>query len=327
MNDIFLPPLPAGHETDSRACEIVHLYLAVWDDLTPEQRRSVAQHVRGCESCTQEMRQVQQATRLVADLPPSQPSKRVDAAVRAAIAARAQERGKTSDESRPVAFPERRRAHARARWRPAMLVAAALMALGVLLVSYLFFLRSAQEFQIPSQVSWNGYVLYHIQTQQTSDGASYQVKTYHDFTSNMFHVETVMDDKLDVVAVGNAQHGVLGKDMMNHVAQWDAANWVDSDAMFDLQKLRADIAAGRASYIGKGTFQGREVYQIRYQNGDILLLDMHYMPVNVLEQKSSSSEKPMYDTLEVLTQQQVPESLWDMQVPSGFKMGELPQKP
>lgn len=327
MNDIFLPPLPAGHEADSRTCEIVHLYLAVWDDLTPEQRRNVAQHVRGCELCTQEMRQVQQATRLVADLPSSQPSARVDTAIRAAIAARTQERGKTNGRSRSVAFPERRPARAKARWRPAMLMAAALVVLGALLASYLFFLRSAQEFQIPSQVTWNGYVLYHIQTQQTNDGASYQVKTYHDLASNMLHVETVMDDKLDVVAVGNAQHGVLGKDMMKRVAQWDATNWVDSDAMFDLQKLRADIAAGHASYIGKGTFQGREVYQIRYQNGDILLLDMHYMPVNVLEQKPSSGEKPMYDTLEVLTQQQVPESLWDMQVPSGFKMGELPQKP
>jgi hypothetical protein len=58
------------------------------------------------------------------------------------------------------------------------------------------------------------------------------------------------------------------------------------------------------------------------------LLDMDYMPVNVLQGSASADmAKPMYDSLKLMPASEMPTSMWDMSVPSGFRMGTLPAKP
>jgi hypothetical protein len=58
------------------------------------------------------------------------------------------------------------------------------------------------------------------------------------------------------------------------------------------------------------------------------LLDMHYMPVNVLRGAvGPGTGRPMYETLQLLSHSQVSDSMWNMSVPPGFQMGTLPTKP
>jgi len=135
-------------------------------------------------------------------------------------------------------------------------------------------------------------------------------------------VETSMPGSLDVVAVGTHQK-MLGLDMMHHVAQWGADAWGPDDSAIDLPQLRGDLQSGRAVYLGKGSYSGQDVYRIRTRSGEILLLDMHYMPVMVL----SSSGKPMYDILKMLPASQVPAYMWNTTIPPGWKMGTLPPPP
>ena len=60
----------------------------------------------------------------------------------------------------------------------------------------------------------------------------------------------------------------------------------------------------------------------------ILLLDMNYLPVNVLENVNSAGVgQPVYTALHWLAPSQVPSSTWDMSVPGGFSMGALPSQP
>ena len=59
-----------------------------------------------------------------------------------------------------------------------------------------------------------------------------------------------------------------------------------------------------------------------------MLLDMNYMPVNVLQGSSSDDvARPMYDTLKLMPTSKMPASMWDMNIPPGFHMGTLPTKP
>ena len=71
----------------STVCATVQLYLAVWNDLTPEQRRLVSNHLHQCEQCAHEQHLFRGVTRLIAHLPETQPSAQVDRAVFDAIAA------------------------------------------------------------------------------------------------------------------------------------------------------------------------------------------------------------------------------------------------
>ena len=158
-----------------------------------------------------------------------------------------------------------------------------------------------------------------------SKGQSYHVESYHDMANDHMNVETTMDGKLDVMVVSDG-HQTLGIDMMKHVAQWNADAWSSDDSIFDLTQLRKDLQSGIATYLGKGQFQGKEVYRIRDDTGDVLLLDMQYRPVNVLE-SASDAGKPMYEKLELLKPTQVPDSMWTMTVPAHDKMGTLPPKP
>ncbi len=134
-----------------------------------------------------------------------------------------------------------------------------------------------------------------------------------------------MGNQLDVVVVSD-NHKMLGLDMMHHVAQWHADAWGVDDSTFDLATLRGDLQARRAAYLGKGHFGAAEVYRIRCRNGEVLLLDMHYRPVNVLA-NAPGTGTPMYDTVKLLPDSQVPGDMWDMNMPSDFHMGKLPAKP
>jgi hypothetical protein len=117
-------------------------------------------------------------------------------------------------------------------------------------------------------------------------------------------------------------------DMMHHVAQWNAQAWATDESMFNLQQVRSDLQTGKAAYLGKGSFNGQPVYQIRCPNNQVLLLNMNYMPVNVLQVTSSSNAgQPVYNTVEWLQSSKVPDSTWDMNVPHDFKMGTLPSTP
>jgi len=169
--------------------------------------------------------------------------------------------------------------------------------------------------------------LYHSRTGLTADGAPYHIDTYYDLGTGRMHVETVMDDTLDVVAVGD-EHAMLGKDMMHHVAQWGATAWSVDDSAVDLAHLRQALQTRSAVYFGKGRFHGQDVYCIRYQNGLVLLLDMQYKPVNLLHGVDGPGiGEPIYAVFKLMPVSQVPASMWDMHIPVGFHMGTLPQKP
>jgi hypothetical protein len=182
-------------------------------------------------------------------------------------------------------------------------------------------------FALPANLSWSNYVLYHSETINGANGMVYHVESYHDLGSNNMHVETKADGQVDVVVVGD-DHAMLGMDMMHHVAQWNADAWAVDDSMFDLAELRHELQTQSAIYLDKESFRGQEVYRIRCKNGLVMLLDMNYMPVNVLQGSSSADmARPMYDTLKLMPASQVHASMWDMSVPPGFHMGSLPSKP
>lgn len=338
MNITNLPPLPPEGARGSDVCAIMRLYLAVWNDLSKEEMLQVSRHIETCASCAREHRILSRATHLVASLDASSPSARVDQAVMAAIAARG---GKDTSSKQRAPRP----LHRSVRRRRATPLMGALAAAAVLAIALLASTRFAlpygisivppwapgtphqaitqQSFALPADLSWDSYVLYLHQTKTTTDGEQYSITTYHDMTSGMTNAETVMDNKLDVDVVRD-QHDALGMDMMHHVAQWGAQKWSVYVSIFDLDSLRNALKNKQAVYDGTGTFHGQKVYRIRFKNGLILLLDMHYMPVNVLQ---NSSGRPLYDTVQWLSPSKVPDSMWDMNVPKGFKMGKLPAKP
>ncbi len=325
MNNTDLPPLPPPGSIDPEACSVIRLYLAVARDLSPYQARVVAGHLQICPECARTQRQMGRTTNLIASLAESEPSVRVDQAVMAAIAARSRNQPLSAPFTRP-ATPHR----AVPRRRPVrvggLVAAAAVLVVGLFSVLHFVLPGPTQSaFAVPANISWDNYVLHHTQTMTDSKGQSYHVESYHDMATDHMNVETTMNGKLDVMVVSDG-HQTLGIDMMKHVAQWNANAWSSDDSIFDLTQLRKDLQSSKATYLGKGQFQGKEVYRIRYDTGDVLLLDMQYRPVNVLE-SASDADKPMYDKLELLKPTQVPDSMWDMTVPSGDKMGTLPQKP
>src|SRR3989442_998283 len=312
------PPIPEGVD-GPQACAIVRPYLAVLDDLPPEQVQVLSQHINNCPACTEELRLLNQVTHLVADFAgrtETAPSAHVDQAVMAALAARNSKPGPM------LAMAQRRISRKRENplRRIGQVAAAAVLLLAVLTAVYS---HTAQACAIPGNVSWSGYVLYHSETLVGTHGTPYHVESYHDLGTNRMHVETTIAGQLDVVAVSDGQK-VLSMDMMHHVVQWGCNSWSVDDSLFDLAALRSDLQANRAVYMGKDHFQGQDVYRIRARNGLILLLDMHYMPVNVLH---SSTGGPMYNTLMWLSPTQVSSSMWDMSMPPGFQMGTLPHMP
>jgi hypothetical protein len=292
--------------------------------------------MQSCPDCSRELQLMKRSTHLVACLDTSEPSARVDEAVMAAIAAR----GHAQQVAKPLSFSTRRVASAPRRTSrniPRM-VAVGGIAAALLLAAFLsaYFVmgigqphqianlgHSQQVFALPANLSWNNYVLFYKQTAISSQGNQYKVTSYHNMGDDSMRTETVMDDKVDVLVVKDQQKS-LGLDLMNHVAQWDVHNWDVDDSMFDLATLRKDLQTGHAKYLGKDHFKGQEVYRVRTAQGDILLLNMQYMPVNALNKgQEAADSKPMFDQLQWLQPSQVPDATWDMKVPANFKVGKI----
>jgi anti-sigma factor RsiW len=325
--DPALPPMPAPGDAGPQECAVVRLYLPLLDELAAEQVQAVYRHLAACEGCTQEVQRLQRTTRLVASLPASEPSARVDQAILAALAVPREDL--VPPRTRPFPSPGRGKRRARLRLLGQLAVAAVLV-LAVLTGIHRLSLPApgaGSAFALPAHLSWSGYVVYHSQTRLAADGTAYQIETYHDLGTGRMHVETVMDDRVDVVVVGDEQ-GMLGKDMKHHVAQWGAAAWSVDDSALDLAHLRQALASRSAVSLGTGRFAGQEVYRIRYHNGLVLLLDRQYHPVNLLRGgDGAGAGEPIYAVFELMAMSQVPASLWDMRIPVGFHLGTLPQKP
>ena len=186
---------------------------------------------------------------------------------------------------------------------------------------------TTQAFRLPSNLSWSSYVLYHSETRIDAHGLRYYVNCYHDLGSDSMHVETIMPDHLDVIAVGN-HHAMLGLDMMHHVAQWGANDWSVDETAFDLAELISLRRGDRHLFLDQDVFRGQAVYRIRTRNGLVLLLDMHYRPVNVLRGAiGPGTGEPIYNSLMLMPPSHVSSSMWNMNVPAGFHMGTLPKKP
>jgi len=323
MNSTHLPPLPKEGESGPQVCNTVRLYLAVLDDLTPEQGNLLYKHVKTCSTCSKELQLVNGTTRLIRGLVASSPSRHVDAAIMALQFDQNNMRTRKVMKRTPLSG------------RSIKIISQAVVALAaILLFMFLtvthfiaFAPSSVKAFELPANLSWSNYVLFHSETITGANGMVYHVESYHDLGSNHMHVETMADGQVDVVVVGDDQ-SMLGMDMLHHVAQWNADAWAVDDSVFDLTELRHELQTKSAVYLDKESFRGQEVYRIRCKDGLVMLLDMNYMPVNVLQGSSSSDmAKPMYDTLKLMPTSKMPGSMWDMSVPPGFHMGTLPARP
>ena len=338
MNQHDFPPFPSMGERGPQVCTAVCFYLAIKDDLPCEQVRILSTHVQECEDCAAEFRLLQQTTSLVASLPKSAPSAHVDEAILAKIGSWESVSGAPTS----MQFHPENRASARplpakkksmtASWPWLGGLAAALLLLvlaGVSLRGLIFPVNNTSTFQIPANLSWSGYVLHYTQSRTDAQGKNYQVEVYQDLGTNQMHVESTMSDQFDVVVVTD-DSTMLGKDMMHNVVQMGhgVEPWAVDGSLFDLAHLRQDLATQRAVYLGKGRFQGQEVYQVRTSDNQVLLLDMRYLPVAVLRDfTGSGTGTSLYDACELTPSAQVSETMWDMQVPPNFRIGELPSRP
>jgi hypothetical protein len=338
MNNLDLPPFPIPGARGPQVCEAVRFYLALVDELPFEQVRVLSEHVKDCPACAAEFQRLQQSARLLASLPESTPSARVDQAIQVFLRNQqrpvrhpAQPALSMEPLARQLHAPVKRRKTASTRRRMGLLSLAAavlliLVVAGVFLRGIIWPASPATAFQLPANLSWSGYVLHYTQTQHDARGKAYQVEVYQDLATNQMHIESRMKGAFDVVVVTD-QQDMLGKDMMHHIAQkgQSVAQWAVDGSLFDLQQLRQDLSTQRASYLGTSTFANQEVYQIRASNNEILLLNMHYLPVNVLA-ASTRASTPLYSVCELMPTAQVDDSMWDMRVPSNFHMGKLPTR-
>ncbi|MBA2680563.1 MAG: hypothetical protein H0U76_19475 [Ktedonobacteraceae bacterium] len=321
----FRPDIsPEG--ADPRICETTRQYLAVWDDLTTEQRNTVAAHVRDCPSCSTEHLAMNEVTRLVATLEASSPSARVDRAVMEAIAAQSKH-GRVLH-LLPIS---RKKSRTNTFQVTGLLIAAAVVLIATFTtVRFIKTPSSTGAFLLPTTLSWSTYILYHSQTKIDAKGKRYRIASYHQFSSGYLNVETVQSGVVDVVLVDDGQNN-LGMDEMHHIAQENVQGWgidMSQEALFNLNEVRHEINTHQASYLDTDSFRGTNVYRIRCENGLVLLLDMSYKPVNILAGAvGPGTGEPIYDTVSLLPPSKVPSSMWDMQVPAGFRMGTLPAQP
>lgn len=321
MNSTDLPPIPRAGEYGPQVCNTVRLYLAVLNDLSPEQVNLLFIHVSNCPACAGEFQLLDSVTRLVSGLAATTPSRRVDAAIMALQSTRQKKQlRKPAHQTSP---------HGRVAWIAGQVAVAAVLLLALLTATHFISLAPSapKAFALPANLSWSNYVLYHSETRVSANGMHYRIDSYHDLGSNNVHIEVIASSQLDVVVVGD-EHAMLGKDMLHHVAQWGADAWAVDDSLFDLTELRHELQTKSAVYLDKENFKGQEVYRIRCKDGLVMLLDMDYMPVNVLQGAAGSSTgEPMYDTLKMMPTSEMPSSMWDMSIPTGFQMGTLPPKP
>ena len=323
MNSTHLPPLPKEGESGPQVCNTVQLYLAVLDDLSPEQVTLLFKHVETCCTCSEEFQLMNGATHLVGGLDASFPSRRVDAAIMALRFDQNDMRTRKVMKRAPLSGRS-----IRIISQAVVAIAAILLFMFLTVTHFIVFAPStANAFELPANLSWSNYVLYHSETRTGANGMVYHIESYHELGSNHMHVETMADGHVDVVVVGDDQ-SMLGMDMLHHVAQWKADAWAVDDSVFDLAELRHELQTKSAVYLDKENFRGQEVYRIRCKDGLVMLLDMNYMPVNVLQGSSSDDmARPMYDTLKLMPTSKMPASMWDMNIPPGFHMGTLPTKP
>lgn len=329
-----LPPLPPRGASGSRVCEVMQLYLSIIDDLPAEQVRALMEHVRDCPNCAAAQRSLQHVTNSIARLPETVPSARVDQAVLRAIAAhdtgqsikRAERASSRSYRPQPS-----RRGQFKRSWVGITLATAVIAALLLALAGTFYFsgnvVHTPSAFALPPNLTWNGYVAYQTQTLLDGHGNRYQVITYCNLETGEMHVETEMDNTLNVVAIASGGK-VLGLDMMHHVAQWNADAWMSDESMFNLAALRKGLQTKQDVFVDIDEFKGQQVYRIRSADGLTLLLDKDYMPVNVLRGAvGPGTGQPVYDKMQLIPTPQVPDSTWDTSIPNGFKMGTLPAKP
>lgn len=318
MMDANLPPLPRTSIDQPSVCATVRLYLAVLDDLSPLQKQLVFEHVTSCTACMAELRILSQVAPLATGSAEFAPPPRVDQVVMAAITAR----GPTRQHLSTGRFIRKQRS-------PRFMLCAAIIALAVAMIATLQLLiapfSTPGAFALPANLSWSGYILYHTETVAGAHGIQYHIYCYHDLGTGSMHVETTARNDLDIVAVGNEQI-LLGEDLIHRVAQWGAQSWGVDDSLFNLKHLRADLQAKHAVYLGREMFQGQQVYRIRW-HGLVLLLNAHYLPVNVLSSASGpGTGQPLYKTLMLLPATQVPATLWEARMPAGFRIGMLPMR-
>ena len=340
-----LPPLSQSQIAipNSPICETMQLYLAVWNDLTPRQMRAVEAHIQACPRCMQEQKGMRNISTAFAQLPATQPSAHVDRAILEAIAARSR-----ATLSSPSASSKDISSASLARWlpansnsnlprrrtarRPGVPVLALAAVLVVALLSALYFAlhmimpgSSQTTFILPTNVSWNNYVLNQEQTIKSTSGSNYHVICYHNMSDDSMNIEITGANQFDVVVVKDPQKA-LSLDMVNRVAQWGMPDWAQiDDSIFDASHLRADLASGRAVYLGTSLYQGQEVYRIRLANNKVMLLNMKYIPVNVLDNVDQNGNgQTVYQFLHWLPPSQVPDSMWDITIPGDFHIGTLP---
>ncbi len=214
-------------------------------------------------------------------------------------------------------------------------VAGLLVAAAVVLVATFTTVRfmktsaPSQAFLIPTTLSWSAYILYHSQTKIDTKGRRYHIDSYDQLASGYLNVETRQEGSMDVVLVEQGSNN-LGMDEMRHIAQKNVQGWgidMSQESLFDLNVIRHQLAAHQANYMDTDLFRGTTVYRIRCENGLVLLLDMQYRPVNILAGAvGPGTGEPIYDTVALLSPSKVPSSMWNMQVPAGFKMGVLPAR-
>lgn len=332
-NDTELPSLSAAFARGNISCAVVRPYLAIVEELPPDQAQIVMAHVQICPDCTLELQQLTQANRLIASLPVSGPSTRVDRAVLAAIAARGMQaplvralpldqqthRGRSRKQGRVLS------------WTSALAVAAVL----ALAATFLFhnLTSPAEAFALPANLSWNGYVLHYNVEHANDSGSNYLMDCYQDLGKQNLHAETSKAGQWDIVLVGD-QQSMLGKDMMHQVAQENIDGWDLCSPQFNLNSLRTAIQQKQSVYVGKRQFDGEDVYQIRNNNGLILLLNMDYRPVNALQPTTVMSGStahtvyhPLYTQVDLMSSSQVENSMWDRSVPPRFHMGTITVMP
>ena len=337
MNQDDFPPFPGMGERGPQVCAATRFYLAIIDDLPLEQVHILSAHVQECADCAAEFRLLQQTTNLVASLPKSAPSAHIDEAILTAVqnwdsgqriltSAQLQPENQTTAHKFPA-----KKSKTPTRFQLGLLAAALLLFVlaGTFLHGLIFPTNNTSTFQLPTNLSWSGYVLHYTQTRTDAQGKNYQVEVYQDLGTNQMHIESTMPDQFDVVVVTDAST-MLGEDMMHHVAQMgsDVKPWDIDGSLFDLDDLRQNLATQRATYLGEGNFQGQEVYRVHTSNNQILLLNMRYLPVAVLRDSTGSGTgTPLYNTYELTPSAQVSDTMWDMQVPPNFRMGALPSRP
>src|SRR6266852_667394 len=179
MMDADLPPL-IGSVYGPSACATVQLYLALLDDVTPEQAQLVFEHVKSCATCEAELRMLRRVALLATDSAEFAPPPRVDQVVMAAIT--------LTGQAPHHVFTRRVMRERRAPWLMLFAAAAVLVVMTMTMIPLLSALFSPpRAFALPANLSWSGYVLSHTETILSTSRVQYHVRCYHDLGTDFMH--------------------------------------------------------------------------------------------------------------------------------------------